>query len=815
MNQRRWKFRATNLVFLAGLIGITIVINILVNQLPSSYARIDCTEGQIYTLSSSTREIFSELKDVIRIKYFVSKDLPTFFRDLPEQTKDFMRELQMIAGDKLEFEVIDPEEYIKQEAARIAAEREEKKKQAEAEGKEYKEEDEFDPMDFMNPMGGQRRKLSDEEKARRQLAQQGIQLLRGQDLVKSTKLEVVEFYTAIKIDYRGKPSEVIPTHQDMENLEYELASRVLKLVSDKKKTVAFFDGQPNKEPPRPQMPGQPPQMPESDYSALLQFLREHFDVDEIELTETSKLPHRDAIKLSWSSYGSASEAEEAKRKEFEIKWTTEEPPVQRGEAIPGFDAGKEAEDLWLTILDKDARTIVGPIEREGKFYLYRADSKDIRPDCLVVAQPKGLNERQKLEINKFVSEGGNTIFLDGKFQVDVEGGQRVAPLDSGLEDVYKSWGVELGTRTVNDMQMAGLPVQRRVRVQGVGYIVVPSMMQLPSLVVVDAQGMDLKSPLTRGFRNVILPWPCGVKIDKATIETNKVEVLSDLFRSSEETWLGPAFAMSLDQLSGDDWEERIKKKDFDERQVLAVHLKGVFPFTKYEGKPVPAWPKVEEKAAGGFDDKETFGRGGGAEEPADAAPDAEPKAETPAVAPEAKVEAPAPEAEPKAAEKTAEPEPKASESPGEKKAGEPAAPEAEPKAEPKKAEPAPELAKLDRPAAEANVIVVSSPDCVKTIWLKVNQDAYSGNFVFLRNAVEAFSLGEKLIRIRAKTVIPRPLLKGDEWDGTKLFWQWFNIAGVPGIVIVVGAVRVLLRKQTAWRYESRARAKRGTTGAAA
>lgn len=805
MNPRRWKFRASNLVFLVGLVGITIVINILVNQLPSSYARIDCTEGQIYTLSPSTREIFGELKDVLRIKYFVSNDLPTFFRDLPERTKDFMREIQVIAGDHLEFEIIDPDKWIKEEAARIAEEREKKKQQAADEKKEYKEEDEFDPMDMYNPTGMPKRKLSDEEKARRSLGQQGIQLLRGQDLVKSTKLEVVEFYTAIKIDYRGKPSEVIPTHQDMENFEYELASRVLKLASDKKKTVAFFDGQPNKEPPKPMMPGQPPQMPESDYSALLQFLREHFELDEIELTEASKLHHLDAIKLSWSSYATAAEAEKAKLKEYEIKWTEEKTPVLRGQAIPGFEAGKEAEDLWLTLLDKDTRTVVGPIERAGKFYLYRADTKEIRPDCLVVAQARSLNDRQKLEINQFVSEGGNTIFLDGRFQVEVEGGQRVSPLDSGFEELYRAWGFELGTRAVNDMQMEALPVRRRVNVPGLGPIWVQSMMPLPSLVKVDSQGMDLKSPLARGLEGVILPWPCGVKIDKATIETNKIEVVSELLRSSEETWLGPGFAMSLEQLSGDDFEDRIKKKDFDERQLLAVHLKGVFPF-KYDGKPVPAWPKVEEKAAGGFDDKEAFGRGGAAEEPVKAEPETAP-------APEAKAEIPAePKAEPKAAEPAPEPgaEPKAVETPEAKKGEEKAAPKAEPKPEPK-----PEIAKLDRPAAEANIIVVSSPDCVKTIWLRVNQRAYTGNFVFLRNSVEALSLGEKLIRIRAKSVIPRPIVKGDEWDGTKLFWQWFNIAGVPGLVIAVGAVRVLLRKQTAWRYESRARAKRGAAGTAA
>ena len=181
MSKRKAAFLGASAAFVAILIGITVVINLIVGQLPTSAARFDLTENKEYTMSEATKKIFGRLKDIVTITYYVSKDLPSSAATLKQDTVDFLNERKLIAPKgKVRSRVVDPE----QEAQRIAKQREEAKKrkkaEAEAAGKKYEEEEEpeFDPLTGRM----RKRKRSEYEKVLEEFQQRGIRKIQGSEI---------------------------------------------------------------------------------------------------------------------------------------------------------------------------------------------------------------------------------------------------------------------------------------------------------------------------------------------------------------------------------------------------------------------------------------------------------------------------------------------------------------------------------------------------------------------------------------------------------------------------------------------------------
>jgi len=293
MSKRKAAFLLSSLAFVAILVVITAVVNLIISQLPSGAVRLDLTQNKEYTLSQATKDIFSRLKDVVTVTYYVSKDLPGSVESIRQDTVDFLDEVKRLApAGTFQVRIVDPE----QEAHELAKQREERAKTAKdkaaKEGSEVKEED--DDMQF-DPFTGQmsNRKRTEYDKVIDELAQKGVQKIGVQD-IKQDKVEFASFYSAVMISYRGAEDEVIRDHRTLENFEYELASRVLKLTipEEEKAVVAFFNGQPK--PPKPPDPRmqfpQPPDESEEEYSGVKQVLGELFKVQPTKLTEDDPIP---------------------------------------------------------------------------------------------------------------------------------------------------------------------------------------------------------------------------------------------------------------------------------------------------------------------------------------------------------------------------------------------------------------------------------------------------------------------------------------------------------------------------------------------
>ena len=174
------------LIMILIVFAILAMVNILIAR---AFFRLDLTEGKIYTVSKSTKNVFGHLDDIIKVTAYFSKDLPPHLVNLRQQVKDILDEYQVYGHGKVHIAFIDPKE------------------DAEIEGK---------------------------------MPAIGIPEVRAQTIEKD-KAQVVNVYLGIAVEYEDK-KEVIPLVQNVNTLEYDLTSAIIKVSSEKAKTIGFLTG---------------------------------------------------------------------------------------------------------------------------------------------------------------------------------------------------------------------------------------------------------------------------------------------------------------------------------------------------------------------------------------------------------------------------------------------------------------------------------------------------------------------------------------------------------------------------------------------
>ena len=100
------------------LLAISFLLLTLISQQFFSSARLDLSEGGMYTLSDGAENIVSSIEEPVTLSlYFsdaVSRDL-TGLRAYATQVKDLLREFELAAPGKINLEIIDPEPFSEEE----------------------------------------------------------------------------------------------------------------------------------------------------------------------------------------------------------------------------------------------------------------------------------------------------------------------------------------------------------------------------------------------------------------------------------------------------------------------------------------------------------------------------------------------------------------------------------------------------------------------------------------------------------------------------------------------------------------------------
>ncbi|MBM3241724.1 hypothetical protein FJZ31_36075 [Candidatus Poribacteria bacterium] len=168
------------------VLAILAMVNILIAR---AFFRLDLTEGKMYTISKSTKTVLGRLDDIIKVTAYFSKDLPPHLVNLSQQVKDILDEYQVYGHGKVYTAFIDPKENAKIEEKMPAI---------------------------------------------------GIPEVRAQTVEKD-KAQVVNVYLGLAVEYEDK-KEVIPLVQNVNTLEYDLTSAIIKVSQEKAKTIGFLTG---------------------------------------------------------------------------------------------------------------------------------------------------------------------------------------------------------------------------------------------------------------------------------------------------------------------------------------------------------------------------------------------------------------------------------------------------------------------------------------------------------------------------------------------------------------------------------------------
>jgi ABC-2 type transport system permease protein len=169
---------------------IVIAIIVLVNLISLRFfSRADLTDGNLFSISNSTKEVVRGLDDVVNIKVYFSKELPPYLTTLTREVRDILGEYRAYAGGNL-------------------------------------------IVDFEDPAGD-----PETEQRVRSLGIPPVQL----NIIEQDKAEVMNAYLGIAVLFEDR-KEVIPVVQGPGNLEYDLTSAILKVASSDQKTVGFLTG---------------------------------------------------------------------------------------------------------------------------------------------------------------------------------------------------------------------------------------------------------------------------------------------------------------------------------------------------------------------------------------------------------------------------------------------------------------------------------------------------------------------------------------------------------------------------------------------
>lgn len=166
------------------IIGILAVVNFLSYQI---FHRWDLTRNKDYTISDSTKKSISKLDDIVNIKAYFSKNLPTEIINLPQEVGDILDEYQTYSNGNVKYQVIEPK---------------------------------------------------DDDQTMNDLYLQGIPQIQF-NIVEKDKVQLAKGYMGIVIS-QGENKQSIPVVQDTKNLEYQITLAIKKVSSKQLASVGFI-----------------------------------------------------------------------------------------------------------------------------------------------------------------------------------------------------------------------------------------------------------------------------------------------------------------------------------------------------------------------------------------------------------------------------------------------------------------------------------------------------------------------------------------------------------------------------------------------
>lgn len=219
-------------------------------------------------------------------------------------------------------------------------------------------------------------------------------------------------------------------------------------------------------------------------------------------------------------------------------------------------------------------------------------------DILFLIAPQDMSETELYAIDQYLMRGGSVVVAGGSHQVTADplsGELALKPIENGVQELLAYYGVEIQNGLVMDPQNEPFPVPVT---RDVGGFQVRQFQAInyPFFVDVRPDGMDTDNPTLSSLPAVTMNWVSPLTIDEAKNADRQVSIL---LHSTNKSWLRTDPSLQPDLAAYPDLGFPIEgeQKSFP----LAVSIQGSFE-SFFKDKPSPL---TAEATAGATDEKTT------------------------------------------------------------------------------------------------------------------------------------------------------------------------------------------------------------------
>ena len=576
-----------------GMVVALIILNFVLANVwlnPIGSARVDLTEGKIYSLSESTRGYLQQLQEPLLIRgYFSSKSHP-LLEPLTPQIKDLLEEYQVVGGERVRVEFVDPhtDQSLEEEAAekygiRPVPFRMASRYQAGvvnsyfdlvvAYGDQY-ETLSFD--DLIEVKGGTDGEpevlLKNPEYAITRTVKKIANTYQAGGNIFASLQKPVAFQAYISADNK-LPTSLADLRKSLDDILSEL-----KQEAGDKFTVSVEDPDTNQElATRLQKDyGFGPQIANIFdpkpfwFYMLLQ--------GEGELVQVPLPADLEKSTLKQSIQAAVQRMAPGYLKNVAL--VTPAPATPANPYMPQPPAGKRYDNL-RQMLGENVRIIDTDL-KDGQV--------PTNADMLVLLGPDQLDEKQLFAMDQFLMQGGSVMIATSAFDVAISNTLEAKSHDSGLEAWLQHHGLTLEKTMVLDSQNASLPVPVRRRLGNLSLNEI-KMMPYPHFPDLRGASLNADNPTTSGLGQMTLNWASPIDVDA---EKNQHRGITELMHSSDDSWVSSALDVMPNYQRYPSTGFKVPAKRGTE--VLAVSVDGRFE-SWFKGKDSPLLEAPEKPAS--------------------------------------------------------------------------------------------------------------------------------------------------------------------------------------------------------------------------
>ncbi|VFM95405.1 MAG: ABC-2 type transport system permease protein [Candidatus Kentron sp. G] len=524
------------------LVSLLAVANFVVGNFwlyPLGWARIDMTDGKLYSLSEATEQYLTRLHEPLFIRGYFSANTHPLLMPLVPQLRDLLAEYAVTGKGRVRVEFIDPQEdpLLEEEAASKYGIRPVPFQMA----SRYQTSVVNSYFDLVIAYGDQFETLGYQDLIEIKARGEGdldVILNNPEYAITQSIRKVLTTYQAggnpfdtltDPVTFRGylSPNENLPEILAGPRADLNAILADHKKTAGDKLIIEFQD-------------------PDANGGALGKELEERFGFGPQIASlfdpkpfwfymvlegngETVQIPL--PAELSKEELERAIEAGLKRMAPGFLKTVALSSPVPAANSFPGADAGSYSqlrETLTENVRIRDTTLEEGRVPLDADF--------------LMVLAPQGLEEKQVFAIDQFLMQGGTVVLATSAFDIGMSQYLSATKNTSGLEDWLAHMGLGIGEKLVLDPDNAALPVPVR---RYIGPLAVHEIRMLPYPFFPDLReaGLNAGHPITAALGQMTLNWPSPITVDAAK---NQGRQVFPLLTSSGKSWTSEEMEVAPD-----------------------------------------------------------------------------------------------------------------------------------------------------------------------------------------------------------------------------------------------------------------------------